>query len=228
MQIHSHELTTPPQNAIHNHAVRQVASIRKDLGVFASDVSSAPLSLQGSIAAGITQLSKTVDEYESFARQETEPEKQEKTQLKLNKFRSDLAELRQKLAELKREREELNTEVNRSALLNRRPQASENPYDQPSAAMAQGLHKERETLNRGNAQLDEILAMGRETFEELVHSNRAIEMIGQKLTGTLSTLGVSQDTIRVIQRRAKEDRLVFGVCVVVFFVCCYYVYKWFG
>ncbi|CEP20362.1 Protein transport protein BOS1 [Cyberlindnera jadinii] len=225
-------------NAIHNHAVRQIATIRKDLTKFEEDVASAPLALQGSIAAGLTQLTRTIDEYEGFVKQETDDDKKVKVELKLSKFRTDCAEMKRKLQELKRSREEMTQALNRSALLNRRPQANDNPYgvqqDQqqqqqaPSLGYAEGLHKETDILARGNAQLDDILEMGREAFDELVSSNRTIQQIGQKLTGTLGTLGVSQETIRLVERRAKEDKFVFWGCLIVFFVLCYYFYKWFG
>lgn len=222
---------TITQNAIHNHAVRQTASIRQKLTAFETDPSP---SLQGSIAAGITQLIKTVDEYEGFVKKETDDDKLQKASLKLSAFRQDVGQFKRRFQELKRLREEATHEFNRSELLNRRPQASDNPYENQQSAQAQpmayreGLQREHNTLERGNIQLDQILAMGQESFEELVASNQIIQQIGQKLTGTLGTLGMSQGTIRLIERRAKEDKYVFWGCMIVFFVCCYYIYKWFG
>jgi Golgi SNAP receptor complex protein 2 len=209
-------------NAIHNHAVRQIASIRKDLTQFEQDVAGSPLSLQGTIAANITQLVKTLDDYESFMKNETD-EKLERAQLKLSAFKRDLTDFKKKFQELKRMREEMNQEVNKSALLNRKPQTSENPYHQ---TYADGLYHEHESLARGNQQLDEILQMGREAFEELVHTNRILSRMSNTLTGSLTTLGVSQDTIRTIERRAREDKFVFWGCVVVFFVICYLMLRW--
>lgn len=229
-------------NSVHNHAVKQISTLRKDLVQFESNISTAPLSLLGSIAANLTTLSKTIDEYETLAKNETIPEKQEKAKIKLQTFRTDIQEARLKYQELKRKKDESSEEANRSELLNRRPhghgtngQSSANPFDTETSSSSgsgltynQGLHKERDTLSRGNQQLDEILEMGREAYEELVASNQMLRRFQEKITGSLITLGVSQETIRSVERRAFQDKWIFYGGAFVMFVLFYYILKWFG
>ena len=43
----------------------------------------------------------------------------------------------------------------------------------------------------------------------------------RKLYSAGNTLGVSGDTIRMIERRAREDKWIFGAGVIIFFVFCW-------
>lgn len=143
---------------------------------------------------------------------------------------------------MKRKKDESSEEANRSELLNRRPhhggssgQSSANPFDSETSAgsgsglsYTEGMHKERSTLSRGNQQLDDILEMGREAYEELVASNQMLRNFQEKITGSLLTLGVSQETIRSVERRAFQDKWIFYGGAFVMFVLFYYILKWFG
>lgn len=48
----------------------------------------------------------------------------------------------------------------------------------------------------------------------------------RKLYSVGNTLGISGDTIRMVERRAKQDKWIFGGGVAVFFVFCYFVLRW--
>ena len=48
----------------------------------------------------------------------------------------------------------------------------------------------------------------------------------RKLYSVANTLGISRDTIRMVERRAMQDKWIFYTGVVVFFVFCYFVVKW--
>lgn len=48
----------------------------------------------------------------------------------------------------------------------------------------------------------------------------------KKLYNIGTTLGVSGDTIRMVERRAKEDKFIFWGGVVVFIVFVYLVLRW--
>jgi Golgi SNAP receptor complex protein 2 len=43
----------------------------------------------------------------------------------------------------------------------------------------------------------------------------------RRLYSVANTLGVSGETIRMVERRARQDKWVFGVGVVVFFGFCW-------
>ena len=48
----------------------------------------------------------------------------------------------------------------------------------------------------------------------------------KRLYSVANTLGVSGDTIRMVERRAKQDKWIFGVGVVVFFGFCWLVLRY--
>ena len=48
----------------------------------------------------------------------------------------------------------------------------------------------------------------------------------RRLYNVGNTLGISGDTIRMVERRAKQDKWIFWGGVIVFFIFCYFVLKW--
>lgn len=48
----------------------------------------------------------------------------------------------------------------------------------------------------------------------------------KKLYSVANTLGVSTDTIKMVERRAKQDKWIFYGGVITFFVFCYLVLRW--
>lgn len=119
---------------------------------------------------------------------------------------------------------------------------SENPYDSGSQGYGygqnqqqqtsnmsylEGLYKEKQSLSRGSQQLDQILEMGQNAFEDLVEQNETLKKLGSKFSLSLVTLGVSQGTIRTIEKRARQDKWLFWGGVIIFFVLCYFLVRWF-
>ena len=49
----------------------------------------------------------------------------------------------------------------------------------------------------------------------------------RRLYSVANTLGISGDTIRMVERRSKQDKWIFWGGVVVFCVFCYLVLRWF-
>ncbi|KAI9681611.1 MAG: protein transport protein bos1 [Trizodia sp. TS-e1964] len=147
------------------------------------------------------------------------------------------------------------TTVNRAELLGRRShQAStpENPYAHSHSQPAQGstnplfaqrsgggasqayagetmmAHSERESsfLRTSNAQLDEFLDRGRAVLGDLGQQREVLKGTQRRLYSVANTLGVSGDTIRMVERRARQDKWVFYGGVLVFFVFCWLVLRW--
>ena len=118
--------------------------------------------------------------------------------------------------------------------MGRRHASTENPYGQDNTQNAglhlgylEGLYKEKQSLGRGNQQLDMILEMGQNALGDLVDQNETLKRLGAKFEQSLMTLGVSQGTIRRVERRARQDKWLFWLLVVVFFVLCYFIIRWF-
>ncbi len=87
--------------------------------------------------------------------------------------------------------------------------------------------RESDFLARTGVQLDEFIERGRLALGDLSEQNDILKRSGVKVMGVLSTLGISRDTIRLVQRRSSEDKLIFWALVITMFVSFYFIYKWF-
>lgn len=221
-------------NSLYNHGVRQTQIITRDLASFEKNLSTSPMSLQGTIITSLTAFKKTIKEYNDLVTQKNVSE--EKHEARLHKFQDDLAQFTAKFDSLRNQRElQLQAESHLELMGRRHGSASENPYDSNQAAnqapqlleYLEGLYKEKQSLSRGTQQLDQILEMGQSALEDLVDQNETLRRLGATFERSLLTLGVSQGTIRRVERRAKQDKWLFWGGVLVMFVMCYYIIRWF-
>jgi len=234
-------------NALYNSLLRQGSSVRKDLDALASGTESSP-ALLGQINASLTSFSRTLDDYNRLAKQELVPEKQIKALERVKTFKSELVDCRDRLDQLKQEASDRQTAQARTDLFARRPHHAatpENPYAQaaspPSnvfgAATALGAspldatregHAMREQgfMQQAHSQMDDFLDRGADVLANLGQQKEILKGAQRRLYSVGSTLGISGDTIRMVERRARQDKWIFWSCVVVFFVFCYFVLKW--
>lgn len=224
-------------NSLYNHGIKQTQLITRDLSSFEKNVSTSPLSLQGSISTSLTSFKKTIKEYGDLIKQNAKDQNITKHETRLEKFNQDFLDFTKKLDHLKVQREDTIQESNRQELMGRRHahQTPENPYDQlheqqqqqQQMSYADGLYNEQNSLQRGTQQLDQILEMGQHAFEDIVDQNELLQKLGSKFEDSLITLGVSQGTIRSINRRAKQDKWLFWGGVTLMLVCFWYILKFF-
>ncbi|RLV86722.1 Protein transport protein BOS1 [Meyerozyma sp. JA9] len=221
-------------NSLYNHGIKQTKLLSKELATFESNISTSPLSLQGSITTSLTAFRKTIKEYGDLVAQAPSDEHLTKHEARLEKFNKDLQEFTQKFDNLKLQRENLRHEANTQELMGRRHagNTSENPYEaaenvQSPMMYHEGLAKEHSSLQRGSQQLDQILEMGQQAFEDIVGQNETLQRVKAKFEDSLVTLGVSRGTIRTIEKRARQDKWIFWAGVVLLFVCFWYILKWF-
>ncbi|RDL31949.1 Protein transport protein BOS1 [Venustampulla echinocandica] len=76
--------------------------------------------------------------------------------------------------------------------------------------------------NTNNA-LDEYLARGQAVLGDLGQQREILKGTQKRLYSVANTLGVSGDTIRMIERRAKQDKWIFWAGVLIFFGFCWLV-----
>lgn len=144
--------------------------------------------------------------------------------------------------------------ANRNELLGRRPHHSstpENPYAHSAAAStdpygspfrprnptalgaspadhpreAHAL-REQSFMESTNAQLDEFLERGRAVLGDLGQQREILKGTQRRLYSVATTLGVSGDTIRMVERRARQDKWIFWGSILTFFGLCYLVVRW--
>lgn len=92
--------------------------------------------------------------------------------------------------------------------------------------MENHLLRENNFLQNTHNQLDEFLDRGRNVLSDLQDQRSVLKGAQRRLYSIGTTLGISGDTIRMIERRAKRDKWVFYGGIVVFLVFCWLVVRW--
>lgn len=144
------------------------------------------------------------------------------------------------------------TTQNRTELFGRRPHHAatpENPYSQSNLAQnspfapskSQSLSfgadpqdytrethalREQNFMSSTNAALDEYLERGRAVLGDLGDQREMLKGTQKKLYSVANTLGVSGDTIRMVERRAKQDKWIFWAGAISFFAFCWLVIRY--
>ncbi|KAI5456984.1 hypothetical protein BGZ63DRAFT_408449 [Mariannaea sp. PMI_226] len=235
-------------NISYNSALRQSKSLRSELSNLNSKPLASPADI-GNVSASIATFTKTLDDYQSLARQEIVPKKQEEAYERVKRFRDDLSDFRTQVDSLKKSREEAQHQNNRTELLGRRPYNAtpENPYAnvttttqstfQPrhnhvngslslgsgdEAREAQAFREQNFFANTNNA-LDEYIMRGQAVLGDLGQQREMLKSTQKRLYSVANTLGISGDTIRMVERRAREDKWIFFAGVIVFFLFCWLV-----
>ena len=241
------------QNSTFNSALKQASAIRKDLEAFAADPASSSSSIHGQISASLTSFSRTIDSYADLTKHELNPTKAEKATERIKSFRADLTAYRAQFDTLKAQREDSQTTINRAELFGRRPHHAatpENPYANAAATASpwapSGSHSAQSHLSFGSgdadreahvlreqnffanthAALDEYLARGQAALGDLGQQREVLKGTQKRLYSVANTLGVSGDTIRMVERRAKKDKWIFAGGAVIFFAFCWLVLKY--
>ncbi|ROT36085.1 transport protein BOS1 [Sodiomyces alkalinus F11] len=89
------------------------------------------------------------------------------------------------------------------------------------ATREQHALREQSFFANTNASLDEYIARGQAVLGDLGAQRDVLKNTQRRLYSVGNTLGVSGDTIRMIERRAREDKWIFCAGVVVFFLFCW-------
>ncbi|EPQ66272.1 v-SNARE protein [Blumeria graminis f. sp. tritici 96224] len=241
----------PPKNSLFNTALKQSTALKRDLS--ASHTLSP--ALLGQLSASLTSFSRTLDSFAELARSELNTAKKAKAEERLQSFRADLAAFRSELRDLQAQNEDAQAVASRSELLGRRPHNAtampDNPYsntavtasasaDSPwapkSTSMSMGsgdaarethAFREQQFFSQTNSALDDYLARGQAVLGDLNQQREILKGTQKKLYSVANTLGISGDTIRVIERRAKQDKWIFYAGALVFFAFCWLVLHYF-
>lgn len=86
--------------------------------------------------------------------------------------------------------------------------------------------REQNFFANTHSALDEYLARGQAVLGDLGQQREIMKGTQKRLYSVANTLGISGDTIRMVERRAKQDRWIFGAGVIIFFVFCWLVLKY--
>ncbi|KAK4183498.1 hypothetical protein QBC35DRAFT_418831 [Podospora australis] len=83
--------------------------------------------------------------------------------------------------------------------------------------------REQAFFSSTHSALDDYIARGQAVLGDLGQQREMLKNTQRRLYSVGNTLGISGDTIRMIERRAMQDKWIFGVGVVVFFLFCWLV-----
>jgi len=86
--------------------------------------------------------------------------------------------------------------------------------------------REQSFFSSSNQTLDEYLERGRAVLGDLGDQREVLKGTQRKLYNIGNTLGISGDTIRMVERRAKQDKWIFWGGIAVFVVFVYLVLRW--
>lgn len=100
------------------------------------------------------------------------------------------------------------------------------PYAVDEDAKAQHAFREQSFVNSANQTLDEYLERGRHVLGDLGTQKEILKGTQKRLYDAAAVLGISGDTIRMVERRAKQDKWIFWAGVVIFVIFCYLVLKY--
>ncbi|KAM5354149.1 hypothetical protein ACJ41O_000799 [Fusarium nematophilum] len=239
-------------NISYNSALRQSKSLRAELSNLNTKPQASPAEI-GNVSASIASFTKTLDEYQSLARQEIVPKKQEEAFERVKRFREDLSDFRSQVDSLKKTRDDAQHQANRTELLGRRPYNAtpENPYANVTTTTTHSAFQPRHPSNAGgggalttgspdemreahafreqnffantNQALDDYIARGQAVLGDLGQQREMLKSTQKRLYSVGNTLGVSGDTIRMVERRAREDKWIFFAGVIIFFLFCWLV-----
>lgn len=238
------------QNVSYNSALRQGKALRSDLENLNAKGQPTPAEI-GNISASLASFSKTLEAYSALAKQEIVPKKQEEAFERAKRFREDLSDFRTQVDLLKKTREDTQHQANRTELLGRRPYQGtpENPYAHASSATTHSVFqprngsqangplttgsteptreshafREQNFFSNTNQALDEYIARGQAVLGDLGDQREMLKNTQKRLYSVGTTLGISGDTIRMVERRAREDKWIFFAGVIVFFLFCWLV-----
>ncbi|CCG84702.1 protein of unknown function [Taphrina deformans PYCC 5710] len=219
-----------------NNCVKHISVLRKDLEQFSNSAPTTNASIRGQIMTTLTALSSELDRMEGLIKGETNVTKREKSTARNKDLRAQYSELKVSYEQLGRRRDDEVAAQSRQELLGRRPTHNatpENPYanagqEREQQSRQQGNLNEASALNRMGNTLDEYIESGLASLGDLRDQSTALKGTQKRLRDIAVGLGLSGDTIRLIERRTKGDKWIFyGGCLFTL-ICFYFILKWFG
>lgn len=83
--------------------------------------------------------------------------------------------------------------------------------------------REQDFFANTNSALDDYIARGQAVLSDLGQQREMLKTTQKRLYSVANTLGISGDTIRMVERRAREDKWIFAAGVVIFLLFCWLV-----
>ncbi|KAL6930554.1 related to Protein transport protein BOS1 [Hanseniaspora guilliermondii] len=201
------------------------------------------LSTQGGIQTTLISLKKTIEQYkqqydniikDNDTTDESESEEILKMKNRLDVLNSEYTTFNSKFGDMKNKFDSMkkkmlfshNEDVNTPLLQNRNTgKLNENPVNR-EPTMKENIfnnsyyHDEKTIFRKSNKRLDQILEMGSATLDDIMEQNQILSRVQGKMTSTLKTLGVNNETINKINKVVLKDKIRFYLSMCVFVILC--------
>lgn len=207
--------------------------------------------MQGSISISLVSFEKTINQYKDHfnkyraGNSTGDDQVQLKHESRLGTLQEELEIFKTKFHDLKKIYNEQihvnsfihpNTSYDGETIMNKRnvsnlsamKDSSERTMINSAAGLPlyEGLRKEESMFERGNAQLDRILHIGQESLDNIMEQNKILQKAQTQMIKSLTTLGVSKETIDKINKRVFKDKFIFWISLTLMFVGFYFVLRW--
>lgn len=126
----------------------------------------------------------------------------------------------------------MHADARRRVIQSSTPITSESPFQ--NAVTGNAYLRENHALNEHTAlhnignRVDDFIAQGQAVLENLTEQGDILKGTHRRIIDAASTIGLSRDVIRWIERRSTQDLYIFLAGAVFTLVAFYYIWKWFG
>jgi Golgi SNAP receptor complex protein 2 len=145
----------------------------------------------------IDELDRQLDVLETTYLPQTLPAQRPKWEQKLQVLRSEAVALRQ---QSRVAQQHYHYQANREALLRRR-----RPVQKDNESDIQNLSAEAQSLDQSHMMVNSLLGQGQANLNELVSARQRLRGVTGVLSDISNRLGVTQSTMRIIERRDITD-----------------------
>ncbi|KAH9450309.1 hypothetical protein MJO29_014409 [Puccinia striiformis f. sp. tritici] len=254
-------------NSLYSLALRQTSSIQAELTELEKSITSSSSAvatnnntagLHGQIAASLSSLQRTLDDYQAMSKAEVVESKRAKAAARIEKFKDDFMTLKKQFDQIKNlertlkeesQRQELfqssSTSYRTNAANHSSPTTAESPYQsgyhRTNAAInsragggggagyrANSALDESQFLQQTNSTLDIYIAQGQAILGNLGDQRDMLKGTQKKLRSAANVLGLSRETIQFIERRSQADFILFGIGATFTLVSFYFILKFLG
>ncbi|KAI9592634.1 hypothetical protein BDF19DRAFT_451143 [Syncephalis fuscata] len=200
-------------NAAYNRTLKQVQSVQRNLDAYESGHTTGNIQ-EETIRDGLQRLQRYIGEYESMAKRELNPDKQQMGQVRVGKFRDDYFSMKQSLERIQHQANARTMHNNeRELLLQQSPEAESTTIN-----MVDFAQRENDVADFTDHQLDSFIAQGRSALNNLVEQRHILKGTQRRILDAANTLGLSRSVIQYIERRSTQDKFIFfaGVIICIF------------
>ena len=192
---------------IQARAAKLVLSIQSDLEQLESGQDTST-GIQGRISASLGSLERSIKDMQDLISREMDAERRQDGKQRVQKLKDDHQNLRVGLDRWRQREQQQQQQRDRDALLATPTSAMR---DAPATIMTMEDHVVRQdtSIQRSIHQVDEYLRMGQESLGRLREQGMSLKTAQRRMLDVANTLGLSQTTIRWIERRTTEDKYVF-------------------